>query len=111
MTEIGTKITQVAHEQGLSIEKLAKKVNLTTAALYRLLKRNDMKISRLQQFSGILKHDFFQYLHSMQAKQLPEYLALKEENKQLKQQIKSLQRENNLLNDFVQVLKSHTPKD
>ena len=107
MSEIGNKITQVAHEQGLSIEKLAKKINITTSSLYRLLKRNDIKISRLQQFSKILKHDFFQYYHKSQISQSFEFKSLKEENKQLKQQIKTLQRENNLLNDIVQILKTH----
>jgi len=41
----------------------------------------------------------------------PEFKTFKEENEQLKQKLETLQRENNLLNDVIQLLKSHTAQE
>ena len=108
MVNIGNIIIQKAREQGTSIEKLAPKLNLTKQGLYKILHRDDIKISRILQLSQALNHDFLQYYRTGPVSLPEDYHQLKHENKQLKQTIETLQRENNLLNDFVQVLKSQS---
>lgn len=110
MIDIGRIIIQKAHEQSLSIAKLAATINLTTQALYKIIHREDLKVSRLLQLSHALNHDLFQYYRTTPQSQSPEHIALKAENKQLKQQLETLQRENTLLHDFVQLLKSTSSK-
>lgn len=61
MIDIGKIIIQQSREQGISIAKLAAKVNLTTQALYKILHRRDLKISRLLQLSQALNHNLLQY--------------------------------------------------
>ncbi|MEZ5198506.1 MAG: hypothetical protein R2764_19620 [Bacteroidales bacterium] len=111
MVQIGKIIHQQAQKQGISVKKLAAKLNISTPATYKILQREDMSIQRLLQFSSALNHNFFKYYLPAPKVSPEQYKALQNENQQLKQQIQILQRENNLLNDFVQLLKSNKYKD
>lgn len=108
MNNISKAVIQQAKQQGISLAQLARMTNLTPAGFYKMINKDDFKVSRVIQLSRLLNYDLFQHIRTTPVNQSPEIKALQSENKQLKQQLQTLQRENSLLTDFVQVLKSQT---
>jgi IS30 family transposase len=111
MTDIGKIVMQQAYEQHISIAQIAKQLNMAPSSLYRILQRKDLKISHILQLSQALNHNLLQYYQSTPSSPPEELKNLQHENQQLKQQLQTLQRENNLLTDFVEVLKVQVKKD
>ncbi|MEZ5195246.1 MAG: hypothetical protein R2764_02225 [Bacteroidales bacterium] len=106
MNNISKVVIQQARQQGISLARLARMANLTTAGFYKMINKDDFKVSRVIQLSRLLNYDLLQHIRTTPTSQLPEFIELKHENKQLKQTIETLRDKNNLLTDFVQVLKS-----
>ncbi|MEZ5195140.1 MAG: hypothetical protein R2764_01675 [Bacteroidales bacterium] len=106
MKKIGEIILEEAKKQGISAAKLAKLTGLSAVTIHNLPRRKDITLTRLLQFSRSLNHDFLQY-YRVHPDINPETVkALKAEISQLKQTIQSLRRENTLLTDVLQLLKS-----
>lgn len=108
MNNISKVVIQQAKQQGITLAQLARMANLSTTGFYKMINKDDFKVSRLIQLSRLLHYDLFQHLRTTPASHLPEFKELKHENKQLKQTIETLRDKNNLLTDFVQVLKAQT---
>ena len=108
MKNIGNIIKQHCKHNNISVYKLARKLNLTPPALYRILNKNDMKLSQLSAISKALNHDFFQYLSSKQHDPGEKTKEITAENTFLKNKNTLLEQENKYLKDINELLRSQT---
>lgn len=106
MESIGQHIFNTAKLKGITIQQLARNANISRTATYKMLKQNDLYVSRLFAISQALHHDFFQHYSQQLGINSPSPNAHLDEIKTLRQQIQTLQRENNLLHDHIQLFKS-----
>jgi predicted DNA-binding protein YlxM (UPF0122 family) len=106
MESIGKLIINTAKIKGISLQQLGQNANISRTATYKMLKRNDLYVSRLYSISQALHHDFFLHYSQQLGIHSPSANTLTDEIKTLRQQIHTLQRESNLLHDFIQTLKS-----
>lgn len=60
-TNIGSIILEHCRNKRVSVPTLAAKINMSTIGLYKLLQRDDIKVSRLISISRDLNHNFFTY--------------------------------------------------
>ena len=106
MYNIKDKIKEIAHQQGMSLPQLARKLNMTRDGLYKILRTNDLKTSRLLQISRVLNHNFFKYYFPIEKSNQPDRAELLIENKILQNQIELLQLENKQQKELINLLKS-----
>jgi len=105
MINISNIIKKHCKQNDVPLYKLASMLNLSHVALYSTLNKNDMRLSRLNQISKVLNHNFFQYFTDQTANSAPQNKKLLEENKQLSTRNAHLSKENNYLNEIIILLK------
>lgn len=62
MVDIGQRIKEELQQQERTVSWLARKLNCTRAAVYRIFAKNSIDTSLLSIISQILRHNFFQDL-------------------------------------------------
>lgn len=60
MVNIGQSIKEELQRQERTVSWLARKLNCTRTAVYRIMDKNSLDTMQLQSISIILKHNFFQ---------------------------------------------------
>jgi hypothetical protein len=92
-TNIGSIIFDYCRRNNISIATLAGHLHITPEGVYRQLKKNDIKVSRLITISSALNHNFFEDIYSSVAnpgdQPTPQYHTIQ----QLKHEIALLRRE------------------
>jgi len=106
MKNIGNIIKNHCHLNKISISSLASKLNISPQALYRILSSNNMHLSRLDEISKALNHNFFQYFIHESDKSAKQTQQTIEENKFLKNKNSLLEQENRYLKEINELLKS-----
>ncbi len=95
-------IKQYCFDNRIPISVLVERTKYQTESMHRLLKRDDIPISKLMLISKALNHNFFQYLYG--GKSIPtqgELAEMRNEISQLKAQINLLTHENALLQKLI----------
>ncbi|MEZ5195879.1 MAG: hypothetical protein R2764_05640 [Bacteroidales bacterium] len=105
MNNISKAVIQQARQQGISLARLARMANLTTAGFYKMINKDDFKVSRVIQLTPAQLRPL-QHIRTTPTSQLPEFIELKHEKQTTQTNNRTLRDKNNLLTDFVQVLKS-----
>jgi len=106
MIQIGNIIKKHCHGNNISISTLASKLNISSQALYRILNSNTMQLTRLDEISKALNHNFFQYFIHDTEKSTKQTQQTIEENKFLKNKNSLLEQENKYLKEINELLKS-----
>jgi transcriptional regulator with XRE-family HTH domain len=97
MQTINEIIKHYIEEKGIKLSELARKTGISAQNLSRILQAKDLKVSQLFAISEALSvpYDYFIYYYSRQFSTVSDCLrsikGLKEENKQMKEQIILLQ--------------------
>ncbi|MEZ5082192.1 MAG: hypothetical protein R2750_01875 [Bacteroidales bacterium] len=101
MSHIGNIIIQHCKSKSISIASIARQLNITRSGMYKILRHNDMNLSRLRQISQALNHNFFNdyYTHIHPGDNNPS--SLQTENRQLKEKLAKLQTELSLFKEIV----------
>ncbi|HPE57224.1 MAG TPA: hypothetical protein PK904_12535 [Bacteroidales bacterium] len=105
MLQIGKIILNKIKETNQTPAAIARKMQISRTGLYTMLATNDFKLSRLQQLSQELNHNFFQYYIPTNQ---PDQTAIKELQTQkniLQLQNEYLQKENAHLREMLNFLK------
>ena len=80
-TNIGSIILEHCRNKRVSVPTLAAKINMSTIGLYKLLQRDDIKVSRLIAISRALNHNFFEDIYPSAAnpgdQPTPQYHTIK----------------------------------
>jgi len=108
MIQIGNIIKQKCYERKISIYKLAKMIGISPPSLYNLLRSNNMRLTRLNEISKALDHNFFQYFIHGSDKSARQTTQIIEENNFLKNKNTLLEQENKYLKEINELLKSKT---
>ncbi|MBI9038802.1 MAG: helix-turn-helix transcriptional regulator [Bacteroidales bacterium] len=106
MIQIGNIIKKHCHSKHISISTLASKLNISSQALYRILNSNTMQLTRLNEISKALNHNFFQYFIHETDKSAKQTQLTIEENRFLKNKNSLLEQENKYLKEINELLKS-----
>ncbi len=106
MKNIGNIIKDYCYSNKISISSLAKKLNISPQALYRILNSNNMHLSRLNQISNAINHNFYQYFIHESDKSAKQTAQIIEENNFLKNKNSLLEQENKYLKEINEILKS-----
>ncbi len=106
MIQIGNIIKQQCYERKISIYKLAKMLRISPPSLYSLLNSNNMRLSRLNEISKAVNHNFFQYFIPDTDKSAKQTQQIIEENRFLKNKNSLLEQENKYLKEINELLKS-----
>ena len=104
MINLETKIKHKLKERALTIEKLAVYSGVTKQTIHNIFKKNDLKLSQLERISKVLSVNV-EYFFFDEATNTEEEDSKNLNGGILEIQMKSLQRENNLLREMMDLLK------
>jgi len=104
MPAIGQAVKQMIYELEISVPALAKRLNVSADRAYRLLRRDDWRVSEIMNVSTIVAYNLFDwYAEQTQPKETAEAEATANaENVQLKQRVAQLEAENKLLREIME---------
>jgi hypothetical protein len=105
MVDIGSIIKDYCRQNGISLNALARQLDYYPTTLYRSLASGDMPLSRLDQISQALNHNFFIYFVQQSGSSEEQLLKLSTENRELTSKVASLQKEVAYLQEINTLLK------
>jgi hypothetical protein len=91
LQKIGQLILSVCRRKQVPVASLAAHLNMRTESLYTILKKDDIKISRLRAISIFLQHNFFEDYHPSTQNPGDDPTPLYTENQRLKRKIALLE--------------------
>jgi|WetSurMetagenome_2_1015567.scaffolds.fasta_scaffold914447_1 hypothetical protein len=101
---IGKLIRHYAKDKGLKVENLAKSLNLSVDAVYKIFKTPDLKTGKVVILSNILQHDFFEHCQEQVENNIYQrYHQLKLDHQKLQKEHEYLLMENQLLKQIFNV--------
>lgn len=99
---LGDIITKVMKQKGITPSELARKLDVSVQAMYKILRRDMLDPFRVEQISIVLDYNFYQHIYIppkevIQEQEPDEMQKLLKENEELKKEIIYLREINELL--------------
>ena len=92
-------------QQDVTPAELAKKINVTVQAMYNILKRELLEPWRIEQISGALEHNFFQYVY-LPSEEMQRKLE-SAEMQNLRKELEDAKKENAFFREIIEALKGN----